>query len=74
MIGLTLSYAKEDKEDSKGINKFALLNSIIGIPTLIFLIFLIVKGFLAEFLVIGYCSIAVLVVGIGYSIFKLIKK
>jgi len=71
---LTLSYVKEDKEDSKGINKFALLNIIIGIPTLIFLIFLIVKGFLAEFSVIGYCSIAILFVGICYSLFKLIKK
>jgi len=63
----------EDKKEKKKTNIVALINSLIGIPTIIALIFLILKGFLADYSIFAYCGLALLVLGVSYSLFKLIK-
>jgi uncharacterized membrane protein len=70
---LTISYLQEDKREKKKINVVALINSLIGIPTIIALIFLIMKGYLVDYLIIAYSGLALLILGISYSLFKLIK-
>lgn len=55
-------------------NKFAIINCILGIPTIAFLILLLVKGFLTDYQIIGYLGIIFLSIGIGYSVFILVRK
>ena len=74
MIELTLSYSVRNEKEKKKLNKFALINCIFGIPTIIFLILLIAKGLLDNYLILSYSAIAALSLGIVYSVFKLIKR
>jgi hypothetical protein len=71
---LTIGYLQEDEKEKKKINIIALINSVIGIPTIIFVIFLLVKGFFTDYLIIVYCGLAFLVLGISFSFYKLFKK
>lgn len=54
-------------------NKFALVNCIIGIPTIFFLIWIMAKGFLANHVVTSSLALSVLAIGVGYSIFKIVR-
>ena len=74
MIELSTLYPYEEKKDKTKISKFAILNCVIGIPTISFLIFLLVKELFVEYLAVVYSAIGVLGVGVIYSIFKLIKR
>ncbi len=73
MIKVTLSYTVGKEKEKKKLNKFALINCILGIPTITFLSLLVAKGFLEDYLIIAYSAIAVLCVCMIYSIYKLIK-
>jgi hypothetical protein len=70
---LTIGYLQEEEKEKKKISVIALMNSIIGIPTIVFLVFLIVKGSLADNLIFAYCGLAVLALGVFFSFYKLIK-
>ncbi|NPD89168.1 MAG: hypothetical protein HGN29_10615 [Asgard group archaeon] len=70
---MTVSYLQEEKKEKKKISIVALINSVIGIPTIVFLVFLIVKGSLADYLTFAYCGLALLVLGVFFSFYKLIK-
>jgi len=70
---LTLGYQVDKNKQSKKVNKFALVNCIIGIPTIIFLMWLMVKGFLANHIVTSSLALSVLAIGVGYSIFKIVR-
>jgi hypothetical protein len=71
---VTLNYSVKAEKEKKKLNKFALINCIIGFPTIAFLGLLIGKGFLDNHLILAYCSIGVLSLGMIYSIFKLVKR
>ena len=55
-------------------NKFAIVNCIIGIPTIALLILLMAKGFLADHIVTSSLALSVLAIGVGYSIFRIVKE
>jgi len=71
---LTLSYIYEDEREKKKISKFAILNCVIGIPTIAFLILLLAKGLLVNYSAIVYSAIGLLGLGIVYSIYKMIRR
>ncbi|MHA1202451.1 MAG: hypothetical protein ACTSQ4_08010 [Candidatus Heimdallarchaeaceae archaeon] len=71
---MTVGYQVDENKQSKKTNKFALVNCIIGIPTIALLILLMAKGFLADHIVTSSLALSVLVIGIGYSIFKIVKE
>ena len=73
MIQLTVGYLQEEEKEKKKINVVALINSVIGIPTIVFLIFLILKGFLADYQIFAYSGLALLTIGVFFSFYKLIK-
>ncbi|MHA1952674.1 MAG: hypothetical protein ACXAAM_00765 [Candidatus Heimdallarchaeaceae archaeon] len=70
---MTVGYLQKEEKEKKKINVVALVNSIIGIPTIVLLIYVILKGFLADYLIYAYCGLAFLAVGVFYSLYKLIK-
>ena len=70
---MAIGYLQEEEKEKRKINVVALINSVIGIPTIVFLIFLIIKGYLADYLVFAYCGLAFLAVGVFFSFYKLIK-
>ncbi|MCG3221336.1 MAG: hypothetical protein H7641_08145 [Candidatus Heimdallarchaeota archaeon] len=70
---MTIGYLQEEEKEKKKINVVALINSVIGIPTIVFLIFLILKGFIADYLIFAYCGLGLLALGVFYSFYKLIK-
>lgn len=63
----------ENEEKPEKISKMAVFNTAIGIPIIGLLIYFLVKGLFAEMIVFAYISLAVLVFGVGYSVFKIIK-
>ena len=63
----------ENEEKPEKISKMAVFNTSIGIPIIGLLIYFLVKGFFAEMIAFAYVSLAVLVFGVGYSVFKIIK-
>ncbi|MHA1345047.1 MAG: hypothetical protein ACTSVO_00615 [Candidatus Heimdallarchaeaceae archaeon] len=71
---MTLGYQVDENKQSKKINKFALVNCIIGLPTIIFLIWLMAKGFLADHIITSSIALSFLVIGVGYSIFKIVTE
>jgi hypothetical protein len=71
---LTVGYLQEDEKEKRKINVVALINSVIGIPTIIFVIFLLAKGFFVDYLIIVSCGLAFLTLGVVYSFYKLFKK
>jgi hypothetical protein len=71
---VTLIYSVENSKEKKKLNKFALVNCIFGLPTIAFLGLLIAKGFLVNYLVLSYCAIGFLSLGMIYSIYKLVKR
>ncbi|MCE7748031.1 MAG: hypothetical protein GPJ51_06515 [Candidatus Heimdallarchaeota archaeon] len=71
---MTLSYVHEDEREKKKISKFAILNCVIGIPTIAFLILLLAKGLLVNYSAIVYSAIGLLGLGIAYSIYKMIRR
>ncbi len=73
-IKLTVGYQVDENKQSKKTNKFALVNCIIGIPTILFLTWLMAKGFLADHIVTSSLALSVLAIGVGYSIFKIVKE
>lgn len=74
LIELTLSYSYKDEKEKKKISKFAIINCAIGVPTIAFLILLMVKGFLVDFIALTGSAIGLLSLGIVYSIYKIIRK
>jgi len=71
---VTLSYLQEEKKEKKKLNLFALINSFIGIPTIIFIIILLSKGIITDYLIVVYMGLFILTTGVFYSLFKLFKK
>jgi hypothetical protein len=60
------------QKENRRINVIALINSIIGIPVIIFSIFLVSKGFLSDYLIIVVSCLLLLSIGVFYSLFKII--
>ena len=71
---MTLGYQVDKSKQNKKTSKFALINCIIGIPTIALLILLMAKGFLADYILTSSLALSVLAIGVGYSIFKIIKE
>ena len=71
---MTLGYQVDENKQSKKANKFAIVNCIIGIPTIALLILLMAKGFLADHIVTSSLALSVLAIGVGYSIFRIVKE
>ncbi|MCK4896361.1 MAG: hypothetical protein KAS47_06095 [Candidatus Heimdallarchaeota archaeon] len=71
---MTLGYQVDENKQSKKMNKFAIVNCIIGIPTIALLILLMAKGFLADHIVTSSLALSVLAIGVGYSIFRIVKE
>lgn len=74
MIILTIGYLQEDEREKKKLNWFALANSLIGIPSIAFIILLLAKGIITDYLVIIYIGLFVITTGVFYSLFKIIKR
>lgn len=71
---MTLGYQVDENKQSKKMNQFAIVNCIIGIPTIAMLILLMAKGFLADHIVTSSLALSVLAIGVGYSIFRIVKE
>ncbi len=71
---MTLGYQIDENKQSKKTNKFALVNYIIGIPTIALLILLMAKGFLADHTITSSLALSVLAIGVCYSIFRIVKE
>lgn len=70
---MTIAYQTDNKQSRK-VNKFAIINCIIGIPTISLLAFLMIKGLLANYIVTSSIALSFLVLGVSYSIFKIVKE
>jgi hypothetical protein len=74
MIKVNYGYQfDEDEEKPEKISKMAVFNAAIGIPIIGLLIYFLIKGFFAGMIAFAYVSLSVLVFGVGYSVFKIIK-
>ena len=71
---MSLSYSYKDDEEKKKISKFAIINCVIGLPTIAFLVLLLVKGFLNNYIALTSTAIGLLSIGVAYSIYKMIRK
>jgi uncharacterized membrane protein HdeD (DUF308 family) len=71
---LTIGYLQEEEREKKKLNWFALVNSVIGIPSIVFIILLLAKGIITDYLIIVYIGLFVITTGVFYSLFKIIKR
>ncbi|MFW9851741.1 MAG: hypothetical protein ACFFDS_02255 [Candidatus Thorarchaeota archaeon] len=71
---LTIGYLQEEKKEKKKLNWFALANSLVGIPTIAFIILLLAKGIISDYLVIVYIGLFAITTGVFYSLFKIINR
>lgn len=71
---MTIVYQSDENKQSKKVNKFAIVNCIIGIPTISLLVFFMIKGLLVNHIITSSIALGFLVLGVGYSIFKIVKE
>ena len=71
---MTIVYQSDENEQSKKVNKFAIVNCIIGVPTISLLVFFMIKGLLVNHIITSSIALGFLVLGVGYSIFKIVKE
>ena len=71
---MTIGYQIDENKQNKKMNKFALFNCILGLPTIALLVLLMIRGLLVDHIVTSSIALSFLSIGVGYSIFKIIKE
>ena len=68
------SLYKTDQESTQAVSKVTYFNIIFGIPALALILYLLIVNKLEQYEIFSYIAIGVLVLGVGYSLFKLFKN